>query len=91
MDDSGQKTYLNNRDCEHGSQRGKCVHCDLDDALATIGRLAGVKKTIEAFVRSEQQIVMRHKKLFSIAPEEIRATHRLEAFQTALGCFPDYI
>ncbi len=85
------KSYPNTRDCSHGSQRGKCVHCDLDDALATISRLAGVKRTIEAFVRSEQQIVIRHKELFSVDPEEIRANHRLEAFQTSLGCFPDYI
>lgn len=28
--------YPNARDCEHGHQRGHCVHCDLADALAEL-------------------------------------------------------
>lgn len=31
--------YPNNRDCEHGSLRGSCVYCDLEEADSDIRRL----------------------------------------------------
>ena len=32
-------SYPNERDCEHGRQRGKCPECDLREANVRIGRL----------------------------------------------------
>ncbi len=88
-ENTDNKSYPNAQECEHGKRRGECVTCwGKIDPLAT---LTSVKRTLEQFVKSEQEIVIRHQKLFSVDPAEVRAVHRLEAFQTALGCFPDYI
>jgi len=81
-------------DCKHGNEIGACVHCDLDDACATIARLTSVKRTLEMFARTEMDTVMRHKKLFSGHPPARGISDRCWLFSglyMTAAYHPDYL
>ncbi len=52
-------------------------------------QLGNVRKTLQLLVKSEQEVLIRCQSMHTVEVEEVRAGHRLDAFQTALGLFED--